>query len=101
MNFANLTEDQLTRLAQVKVDVAIVSKEAAKQITDILELEGKTEDELTAIRNAVVRDINKKYIDPAYNSGNRTDFAKYNRTVSGAVTIIDKTIFEIIYETTL
>ena len=65
MKFAKINNRTFLKLMVVDIDDMFISAEAMGKIKKILELDGKTAEELTAIRNTVVKTIDEEFISPA------------------------------------
>lgn len=82
-------KDQLFNLGIGKV---IVTEDQINAINNILELNHKSKDELTAIRNSVV----KIFVDEHYDEKTDTvddEFDKWWNTMSGVVAVIDNAYY--------
>lgn len=82
-------------LINIKIGRTWIDREQIDQVIDILDLNNKTNDELTAIRNSVVKlfanEENKYYNDDVFDIPN---FDKYHWTRSGVVAVIDDVMYK-------
>lgn len=94
MKFAELKMRTIMKLMAVEIDEFFITAEAMAEIKSILNLEGKTADELTAIRNTVVKTLDDEFITPALEENSIEDFRKYNTQMSGITATIDNELFK-------
>ena len=90
--FAELDGEQLTFIEQVRIDRAIVRRDQAEEIARALRLEGMTRDELTAVRNTVVKHLSD-LASIARVCSNVISYNNYQNAMSGIVTVIDSYIY--------
>ena len=90
--FASLTEEQLTFIERVQIGDVVVMPEQIVEITEVLELADKSRNELTAIRNAVVRHL-AGFKSVARLCENAKSFEHYSNALSGITAVIDHHIF--------
>lgn len=93
MRFANIEQEVMSKVLDVEIDLVFVSNESARQIVDILKLNGKDEDELRAIRNTIVRtiaDMEQEAID----NNNKDLFFELSTKMSGITCVIDNMIWK-------
>lgn len=92
MRFANIKQEVMNKVLDVEIDLVFVSNESARQIVDILELNNKSEDELRAIRNTMVRtiaDMEQEAID----NDDKDLFFELSTKMSGITCVIDNMIW--------
>lgn len=90
--FAELTEKQINYIEGAEFDRMIVTKTDIAEASEALELDGKTHEELTAIRNAVVKHLaNLKGI--RRDAGDWGEFDRLNTNLSAITCIIDSRIY--------
>ena len=90
--FAELTDEQLTYIELVQIGCMFVTNEQAEEIAKVLGLEGMTRDELTAVRNTVVKHLST-FASIARMCENAKSYDHYNNAMSGIVTVIDSYIY--------
>lgn len=90
--FASLTDQQKTYMERVQIGDFFVTRDQATEIEQTFELAGKTTDELTAIRNAVVRYLSE-LTGIARTCGNVKSYSRYHNALSGITAVIDRQIF--------
>ena len=90
--FAELTEEQLTFIERLHIGDAFVTKEQADVIDKVLGLEGMTRDELTAVRNSVVKHLGD-LASIARICENAKSYDHYHNAMSGIVTVIDSHVY--------
>ena len=93
MRFANIEQEVVDKVLNVEIDLVFVSNESARQIVDILELDGKDDDELRAIRNTMVRtiaDMEQEAID----NDDKDLFFELSTKMSGITCVIDNMIWK-------
>ena len=90
--FAELTDEQLTYIECVQIGRMFVTNEQAEEIAKVLGLEGMTRDELTAVRNSVVKHLGG-FASIARMCENAKSYEHYQNAMSGIVTVIDHAIF--------
>lgn len=94
MKFAEVKMITIMKLMEVKVDRFTISKESMNEVENILKLEGKDADELTAIRNTIV----KTFDDMAHDAREENDYNTFDKVrihMSSIVAVIDNKLFEI------
>jgi hypothetical protein len=57
--FAELNKEQKDLVHSMEIGATFISAEDCEKVTKVLELDGKTSDELTAIMNSVVAEISE------------------------------------------
>lgn len=90
--FARLTDEQLTFIERLHIGGAFVTKEQADVIDEVLGLEGMTRDELTAVRNSVVKHLST-LASVVRDIGSTKSYDHYHNAMSGIVTVIDSHIY--------
>lgn len=93
MKFAEIKMRTMFKVLDVEIDKFFVSEEAIEEIKSILNLEEKTAEELTAIRNTMVRTINDEFIDPAIADNDYKEYDKYSTKLSGITAVIDHQLY--------
>jgi hypothetical protein len=91
--FATLTTDQITYIENAGIGAFLVSKEQIDSIADVLDLAGKTVQELAAIRNSVVRHL-ADLSSAAREAGDWKTFDQMHNNMSGITAVIDKYTFQ-------
>ena len=86
--FAELTDKQLTFIERLQIGDAFVTKEQADVIDEVLGLEGMTREELTAVRNSVVKHLST-LASVMRDIGSMKSYYHYHNAMSGIVTVID------------
>lgn len=90
--FAELTEKQIDYIESAQFDRMIVTKSDIAEATEVLELEGKAHEQLTAIRNAVVRhlaDLKAAKRD----TGDWAEFDRLSNNISAITCAIDGLLY--------
>jgi len=86
--FAELTDEQLTFIERVQIGRMFVTNKQAEEIAKVLGLEGMTREELTAVRNTVVKHLGD-LASIARICENAKSYNHYHTAISGIVTVID------------
>lgn len=90
MKFAEIKMITVARLLEVEIGEMFISKDAMEQVKTILDLADKTAEELTAIRNSIVKIFYEQFIDPILEANESfEEYNKYQAKVSGIVAVID------------
>ena len=97
--------ENLDRLTNVEIGRVFVSKESAKEISEVLGLDGKNEEELRAIRNAVVVTLHKIELKEAGLSedgdeipGVKVNYERmmfWSNKISGITAVIDEYLWKV------
>lgn len=90
--FAELTDEQLTFIERVQIGRMFVTNEQAEEIAKVLGLEGMTREELTAVRNSVVKHLST-LASVVRDIGSMKSYDHYHNAMSGIVTVIDSHIY--------
>ena len=93
VKFAHVDMEAFKAIEKIEIGGCFVTQEAMKQITELLGLEGKNAEELTAIRNTVV----KKYGDMLETEEYQNDWKKADRLMarmSGVTAVIDHKLWQ-------
>lgn len=90
--FAELTRKQLDYIESAEFDRMIVTKSDIAEASEALELDGKTECELTALRNAVVQHL-ANLMSSKRDAGDWTEFDRMNTRLSAFCCIIDSRLY--------
>ena len=90
--FAELTDEQKTFIERVQIGRMFVTSEQAEEIAKVLGLEGMTRDELTAMRNSVVKHLGD-LASIARICENAKSYDHYHNAMSGIVTVIDSHVY--------
>ena len=93
MKFAEIKMVKFVELMNVEIGDMFVSNEAMEQIENILELEEKSAEELTAIRNTVVRTIAEEFVKPMDEAKNYKEAIRYETKMSGITAVIDNRLW--------
>lgn len=93
MKFANIENEVINNVMNVEIDEFFITNESIKQIRNILNLDGKSVDELRAIRNTIVRTI-AEMRDRAFEENNYECFRNLSTKMSGITCAIDGVIWE-------
>ena len=94
MKFAKMNLTTIIKLMEVEIDEFFISEEAMNKVKEILKLDGKDTEELTAIRNSVVKMIDNWYITPAIDDNLYGEYRKYQTSLSGITATIDHELFK-------
>ena len=90
MKFAEIKMLTVARLLEVEIGEMFISSEAMEQVKTILDIAGKTAEELTAIRNSIVKIFYEQFIDPILDAHESyEEYNKYQAKMSGIVAVID------------
>lgn len=92
MKFAELTNDQKAFIENAEFHPVFVTGKQVKEAAEVLELDGKNFEELTALRNAVVKflaDLKGSKRD----AGDWAEVDRLNVSISALVAVIDDRIY--------
>ena len=89
MKFAEIKMVTMFELIGVEVGQMIIEESSVKEVKRILELDGKTAEELTAIRNTVVKTLSEEFIDPLIEKEDNRKAMSYMTKLSGITAVID------------
>lgn len=89
MKFAEIKMVTMVELMKVEIGDMIIEEPSIKAVKEILELEGKTAEELTAIRNTVVKTLSEEFIEPLMEKKDSRGAMSYMTKLSGITAVID------------
>lgn len=89
MKFAEIKMVTMFELIGVEVGQVIIEESSVKEVKRILELDGKTAEELTAIRNTVVKTLSEEFIEPLIEKEDDRKAMSYMTKLSGITAVID------------
>ena len=89
MKFAEIKMVTMFELIGVEVGQMIIEESSVKEVKRILELDGKTAEELTAIRNTVVKTLSEEFIEPLIEKEDNKGTMSYMTKLSGITAVID------------
>ena len=89
MKFAEIKMITMFELIGVEVGQMIIEESSVKEVKRILELDGKTAEELTAIRNTVVKTLSEEFIEPLIEKEDNIGAMGYMTKLSGITAVID------------
>lgn len=89
MKFAEIKMVTMFELIGVEVGQMIIEESSVKEVKRILELDGKTAEELTAIRNTVVKTLSEEFIEPLIEKDDNRKAMSYMTKLSGITAVID------------
>lgn len=89
MKFAEIKMATMFELIGVEVGQVIIEESSVKEVKRILELDGKTAEELTAIRNTVVKTLSEEFIEPLIEKEDNRKAMSYMTKLSGITAVID------------
>lgn len=89
MKFAEIKMVTMFELIGVEVGQMIIEESSVKKVKRILELDGKTAEELTAIRNTVVKTLSEEFIEPLIGKEDNRKAMSYMTKLSGITAVID------------
>ena len=89
MKFAEIKMVTMFELIGVEVGQMIIEESSVKEVKRILELDGKTAEELTAIRNTVVKTLSEEFIEPLIETEDNRGAMSYMTKLSGITAVID------------
>ena len=89
MKFAEIKMVTMFELIGVEVGQMIIEESSVKEVKRILELDGKTAEELTAIRNTVVKTLSEEFIEPLIEKEDNREAMSYMTKLSGITAVID------------
>ena len=89
MKFAEIKMVTMFELIGVEVGQVIIEESSVKEVKRILELDGKTAEELTAIRNTVVKTLSEEFIEPLIEKEDNREAMSYMTKLSGITAVID------------
>ena len=89
MKFAEIKMVTMFELIEVEVGQVIIEESSVKEVKRILELDGKTAEELTAIRNTVVKTLSEEFIEPLIEKEDNRKAMSYMTKLSGITAVID------------
>lgn len=92
MEFAKLTAQQVAFMVALDVDRCIITGAQVALVKSVLKLDGKTNEELTAIRNSVV-EILAEIGNVARDHNNWKLFDATRNNMSGITAVIDNEIY--------
>lgn len=93
MMFAEITMLQVIELMNVEVGDVVISGESIKEVERILDLDGKSVDELRAVRNTVVKTVNEEILTPLEEKCEWGKMREYMTKLSGITGAIDQNIW--------
>jgi len=91
--FATLTTNQINYIENAGIGDFFVTNEQVETTASMLDLAGKTVQELTAIRNSVVRHL-ADLTSAAREAGDVKSFNDLHNNMSGITAVIDNYIFK-------
>lgn len=89
MKFAEIKMVTFVELLKVEIGDLFIEQEAVDKVKEILELDGKNPEELTAIRNTVVKTLAEEFIEPLDEKKEHREVMKYMTKLSGITAVID------------
>lgn len=89
MKFAEIKMVTMFELIGVEVGQVIIEESSVNEVKRILELDGKTVEELTAIRNTVVKTLSEEFIEPLIEKEDDRKAMSYMTKLSGITAVID------------
>lgn len=89
MKFSEIKMVTMFELIEVEVGQMIIEESSVKEVKRILELDGKTAEELTAIRNTVVKTLSEEFIEPLIEKEDNRKAMSYMTKLSGITAVID------------
>ena len=89
MKFAEIKMVTMFELIGVEVGQMIIEESSVNEVKRILELDGKTAEELTAIRNTVVKTLSEEFIEPLIEKEDNRKAMSYMTKLSGITAVID------------
>ena len=89
MKFTEIKMVTMFELIGVEVGQMIIEESSVKEVKRILELDGKTAEELTAIRNTVVKTLSEEFIEPLIEKEDNRKAMSYMTKLSGITAVID------------
>ena len=89
MKFAEIKMVTMFELIGVEVGQVIIEESSVNEVKRILELDGKTAEELTAIRNTVVKTLSEEFIEPLIEKEDNRKAMSYMTKLSGITAVID------------
>ena len=89
MKFAEIKMVTMFELIGIEVGQVIIEESSVKEVKRILELDGKTAEELTAIRNTVVKTLSEEFIEPLIEKEDNRKAMSYVTKLSGITAVID------------
>ena len=89
MKFAEIKMVTMFELIGVEVGQVIIEESSVKEVKRILELDGKTAEELTAIGNTVVKTLSEEFIEPLIEKEDNRKAMSYMTKLSGITAVID------------
>ena len=89
MKFAEIKMVTMFELIGIEVGQVIIEESSVKEVKRILELDGKTAEELTAIRNTVVKTLSEEFIEPLIEKEDNRKAMSYMTKLSGITAVID------------
>ena len=89
MKFAEIKMVTMFELIGVEVGQVIIEESSVKEVKRILDLDGKTAEELTAIRNTVVKTLSEEFIEPLIEKEDSRKAMSYMTKLSGITAVID------------
>ena len=89
MKFAEIKMVTMFELIGIEVGQMIIEESSVKEVKRILELDGKTAEELTAIRNTVVKTLSEEFIEPLIEKEDNIKAMSYMTKLSGITAVID------------
>ena len=92
ITFAELTDEQKTFIERAQIGDMFVTSEQVDEIAETFALNGKSRDELRAIRNSVVRYLSD-LTSIARMLENVKEYDRYHNALSGITAVIDHTIY--------
>lgn len=94
MKFAEIKMVTMFELIGVEVGQMIIEESSVKEVKRILELDGKTAEELTAIRNTVVKTLSEEFIEPLIEKEDNRKAMSYMTKLSGITAVIDHELMD-------
>ena len=96
MKFAEIKMVTMFELMKVEIGDMIIEESSIKTVKEILELDGKTAEELTAIRNTIVKTLSKEFIEPLTEKNDRRGAMSYIIKLSGITAVIDNELMNMV-----
>ena len=96
MKFAEIKMVTMFELMKVEIGDMTMEESSIKTVKEILELDGKTAEELTAIRNTIVKTLSKEFIEPLTKKNDRRGAMIYITKLSGITAVIDNELMNMV-----
>lgn len=92
VEFADLTEAQIAYIESAEFNPVFVTGKQVEEATSVLELDGKSEGELHALRNAVVRHLST-LTSAKRDQGDSPSYNRLSVSLSALTAVIDNRIY--------